>query len=116
MDDTGPLDFLFCSTTPIDFGVGFWVAILVLLLLLIASALISGSEVAFFSFTPEDKEGIRESTEPSIKTSLKLLNSPKDLLATILITNNFVNVAIVILSSYIFNQIYPENPLLEGVA
>jgi gliding motility-associated protein GldE len=115
MDDTDPLSFIFLSTSTADFGFSFWISILVLMLLLVASALISGSEVAFFSLTPEDKEGINEDNAPYSEMASKLLNNPKDLLATILITNNFVNVAIVILSSYIFDQIYPENPAFIGV-
>ncbi|PWH85746.1 gliding motility-associated protein GldE [Brumimicrobium oceani] len=115
MDDTDPLSFILLSTTSVDFGFSFWISLAILLLLLIASALVSGSEVAFFSLTPEDKEGIRESSDPSADISLRLLNNPQDLLATILIVNNFVNVAIVILSSYIFTQIYPVNPDIIGV-
>lgn len=115
MDDTDPFSLFYLSISTVDFGFSFWISILVLMLLLIASALVSGSEVAFFSLTPEDKEEIRDSTDPSAETSLQLLNNPKDLLAVILITNNFVNVAIVILSSYIFSQIYPVNPNIIGV-
>ncbi|RFC55375.1 gliding motility-associated protein GldE [Brumimicrobium aurantiacum] len=115
MDDIEPLSSFFLSIPSADFGISFWISIAVLLLLLIASALVSGSEVAFFSLSPEDKESVRESAAPSSDTTLNLLNNPKDLLATILITNNFVNVAIVILSSFIFNQIYPVNPDVTGV-
>jgi gliding motility-associated protein GldE len=114
MDDTDPLSSILLSIPP-DFGMSFWISILVLILLLVTSALVSGSEVAFFSLTPEDKEEIRDSADPAAETSLRLLNNPKGLLATILIANNFVNVAIVILSSYIFSQIYPVNPNFIGV-
>ncbi|WP_107039614.1 gliding motility-associated protein GldE [Brumimicrobium mesophilum] len=115
MDDTDPFSFILLSISSSDFGVNFWISILVLILLLAASALVSGSEVAFFSLSPEDKEGIRESNIPSSETSLRLLNNPRELLATILIVNNFVNVAIVIIASYIFAQIYPVNPDFVGV-
>ncbi|HLV40915.1 MAG TPA: gliding motility-associated protein GldE [Brumimicrobium sp.] len=114
MDDTDPLSFISFATST-EFGFDFWISIVVLILLLIASALVSGSEVAFFSLSPEDREDINDNNEPYADTAIKLLNNPKDLLATILIVNNFVNVAIVILSSYIFTQIYPENPLMVGV-
>src|SRR5690554_2261809 len=115
MDDTDPMSFVFFSISNVDFGINFWISILILLLLLVASALISGSEVAFFSLSPEDKEGINDQNELYAETASRLLNSPKDLLATILIANNFVNVAIVILASFIFDQIYPENPAFIGV-
>ena len=114
MDDTDPLSFILLSISP-DLGLSFWISIVILLLLLVSSALVSGSEVAFFSLTPEDKEVIKDSVDPSAETSLRLLNNPKDLLATILIANNFVNIAIVILSSYIFSQIYPVNLDFAGV-
>ena len=83
--------------------------------LLLCSALISGSEVAFFSLNPnkwQDKNMIKG--HEIIK---KLLNRPNHLLATILITNNFVNVAIIILSTYItagfFN--FSGLPILEFI-
>lgn len=115
MDDTDPLSFYLLSITTTDFGIGFWISVVVLLLLLVSSALISGSEVAFFSLSPEEREGIDYGNEPYAETASQLLRQPKDLLAIILIANNFVNVAIVILSSFIFDQIYPANPDLIGV-
>ncbi len=76
----------------------FIVSIAVLLILLLFSALISGAEVAFFSLTPTDLE--IESTSKAfrkIKTVSLLLEKPKKLLATILVANNFLNIAIVLL-------------------
>jgi gliding motility-associated protein GldE len=75
--------------------------------LLFFSALASGSESAFFSLGPNDKEKLKNDESKSSKTVLKLLENPKELLATLLITNNFVNVGIVILSSSLMNQLYP---------
>jgi gliding motility-associated protein GldE len=72
-----------------------------------ASALISGSEVAFFSLTPEDREELQKNGDDKSGVANTLLKNPKDLLAIILITNNFVNVGIVILASYLFSIIYP---------
>ncbi len=77
------------------------VALLVELALLASSALLSSSEIAFFSLGPAEKETLEnEKTENSTRI-LQLLEHPDKLLATILISNNFVNVAIVILSSFI---------------
>src|SRR5690554_4878475 len=115
MDDTDPLSFYLLSITTTDFGIGFWISVVVLVLLLVSSALISGSEAAFFSLSPEEREGVDVGNEPYTETASQLLRQPKDLLAIILIANNFVNVAIVILSSFIFDQIYPANPDLIGV-
>ena len=72
-----------------------------LLLLLLISALISGSEAAFFSLSPTDKEEVKNDDDKKASFVNKMLNRPKELLATILIVNNFINVGIVILSSSI---------------
>lgn len=76
-------------------------SLLVLLLLLVVSALISGSETAFFSLKPADLNVLKEEASEQNKKVLHLREIPKTLLATILIVNNLVNVSIVILSSYI---------------
>ncbi len=83
--------------------------------LLLCSALISGSEVAFFSLNPNKwNEKEMSKGQEVIKT---LLHRPNHLLATILITNNFVNVAIIILSTYITSSLFnfSEFPILEFI-
>lgn len=81
----------------------------VLLLLLICSALISGSEVAFFSLNASDLESLEENNAENERIN-NLLKQPEELLGTILIANNFVNVGIVILSSFLLNEYFsPEN-------
>ena len=80
----------------------------VLLLLLICSALISGSEVAFFSLNASDLESLEEKTAENERIN-KLLKQPQELLGTILIANNFVNVGIVILSSFLLNEYFSIN-------
>lgn len=65
------------------------------------SAMISGSEVAFFGLAPKDKRKLTLSKSALSKTILKLLDNPESLLATILVSNNFINVAIIIISAYI---------------
>jgi gliding motility-associated protein GldE len=70
------------------------------IILILISALISGSEVAYFSLTPNILTSINKNNKAE-KNILKLLEKPDLLLATILITNNFVNIAIVILATYI---------------
>ena len=71
----------------------------ILVLLLFLSGLVSGSEVAFFSLDPEDLEK-NKNKDGTDKLILKLLENPKKLLATILILNNMINIAIVTLSTY----------------
>ena len=88
--------------------------VILLVLLLITSGLISGSEVAFFSLTKEQLDSKSEKKSRQMHIIQKMLQNPKRLLATILITNNFINIAIVLLfASFgqdLFNQI--ENPLI----
>ncbi len=79
---------------------------LILLLLLLLSALISGSEVAFFSIEAGELEELKKSNQKTDNRIAALLARPKYLLATILILNNFVNVAIVTLSTYVTWQIF----------
>ncbi|MCK9270591.1 MAG: gliding motility-associated protein GldE [Bacteroidales bacterium] len=75
--------------------------VVVMLLLLMASALISGSEIAFFSLNPTQRKQLRADHNSTHDLVNELLERPKRLLATILITNNFVNVAIIVLSTYV---------------
>lgn len=75
------------------------ISIVILLVLLICSALISGAEVAFFSLTATDFKVKSIDNSPTRKLEIvqKLLSKPKKLLATILVANNFINIAIVLL-------------------
>ncbi|HNP17270.1 MAG TPA: gliding motility-associated protein GldE [Fulvivirga sp.] len=79
----------------------FLVSALFILLLLVVSALVSGSEVAFFSLSIKDIAHCKESDSPTDRKLVELIRRPKILLATILIMNNFVNVAIVTLATFI---------------
>lgn len=72
-----------------------------LFLLLLFSALISGAEVALFSLTRADIEDGLEQKSKRIQIISRLLERPKKLLATILVANNFINIAIVILFAYL---------------
>ncbi|WP_435253885.1 gliding motility-associated protein GldE [Tenacibaculum sp. A30] len=72
------------------------VNLLLLLLLLICSALVSGTEVAFFSISQTELDELSSNSKDE-NTVVKLLNDPKKLLGTILITNNFINILIVLL-------------------
>lgn len=84
-------------------------------ILLLCSALISGSEVAFFSLGPSEKDRLKNEESRNAGIARKLLDKPQELLATILISNNFVNVGIVILSSALLTELYPATPGNETV-
>lgn len=73
--------------------------LLVLIVLIIFSALVSGSEVALFSLNPTEKELINNGESKPLLRIKKLLTTPKKLLATILVANNFINIAIILLST-----------------
>ena len=77
---------------------------LFLLMLLVVSAFVSGSEVAFFSLSPNDLDELENSKKTKDDLVLSLLDKPRQLLGTILISNNFVNIAIVMLSAIIMDR------------
>jgi len=101
--DPDPLSFFFNFMA---FEGTFVLKICILLLLLLCSALISGAEVAFFglSLTDINEIGQKKTTKGNI--IVKLLNRPKKLLATILIANNAINIAVVLLFSVIGDTIF----------
>ena len=86
-----------------------------IIVLIIFSAFISGSEVAFFSLTLQDIEELKKHEKHN--EVLNLLNQPNMLLATILIANNFINVAIVILSAYLASmiEVFPSGSHLDFI-
>jgi len=88
------------------FTVNAIIGLVVLCLLLIASALISSSETAYFSLQPADIDDLESRTDVKSRLVLKLREKPKTLLATILIGNNFINVTITLLSTYIMAQLF----------
>ena len=75
--------------------------VVVLIILLFGSALMSGSEVAFFSLSPADIKKLKSLKNKKSRNVLKLYNMPEKLLSTILVANNSINIAIVILSAFI---------------
>ena len=81
------------------------ISILVLIGLLVTSALISGAEVAFFALKPKELDKINNEKSRRAKLIKNFLSRPKELLATILIANNFANVGVIILSTYISDSI-----------
>ena len=109
--DPGPVSFLI---TAYNVQGSILLQLILLTLLLIASGLVSGSEVALFSLT-KDRLGSEVDKKPrQIDIIKKMLHNPKRLLATILIANNFINIAIVLLFASLSENIFShiKNPLI----
>lgn len=85
-------------------GISAIICLVASLFLLLMSAFASGSEIAFFSLTPKDLSEL-DSDNVKDKKILMLREDSERTLATILITNNFINVTIIMLLNYFFSQI-----------
>ncbi|TNF30028.1 MAG: gliding motility-associated protein GldE [Bacteroidetes bacterium] len=102
------------AALPVDLILG----LAVLMALLACSAMISGAEVAFFSLSRAELDELESSPLRMRQQAIALLQRPKRLLATILIANNFVNVGIVILSTFLTAQYIGQenlNYMLAGM-
>ena len=86
-------------------SLGAIVAIVLAGLLLLFSGFASGSEIAFFSLSPTDLNELEESRDEHDQKILKLREDSERTLATILITNNLVNVTIIMLCNYFFAHV-----------
>ena len=96
---------LFDGVTVYPPSVGAIIAITLAILLLFASGFVSASEIAFFSLSPNDLSEIEEEEHSSDKRITALLKDSERLLATILISNNFVNVTIIMLCNFFFAEV-----------
>ena len=101
------LDYTIDVNTVVDF-----IAIFVLLF---CSALVSGAEVALFSLSQKDIDETLQNYPSKGKIISNLLEKPKKLLATLLIVNNFINIGVVILFSFIGNNLFStiKPPILK---
>ena len=90
-------------------------SVVLLIVLLFCSALISGAEVALFSLTKSNLDEGLEAKSVSMGIIAKLLERPKKLLATILVANNFINIAIVLLFAFIGETLFKNvtQPILR---
>ena len=79
---------------------------IIALVLIVCSAMASGSEVAFFSLTRSDIDELESSNSMASRRVLGLLENPDRLLATILVTNNMVNICLVIITTLLVNEIF----------
>ncbi len=112
MDTEPPNSGLILSLYPLALlalvGLNLLPGVLFLMLLLLSSALISGSEVAFFSLDQNDINDLEEQKTKASKRILKLLSRPSILLSTILVANNLINIGIILLSGFIIEEVFPD--------
>ena len=83
-------------------------------LLVVCSGLMSGSEIAFFSITNVERDELRESEDDLDQRVLKLLDKPRYLLSTILIGNNIVNIAVIVISYFIITSLFNFQDIVIG--
>ena len=94
--------------------IGVIIAIFITVLLLFISGFASGSEIAFFSLSPNDINNLNPSRSSTDSKIQQLRENSERTLATILITNNFVNVTIIMLCNYIFTSLFEfKQPWIE---
>lgn len=83
-----------------------WVANFIILVLIVCSAVMSASEIAYFSLSKAEVETLRESEDSSDNRIAKLLDKPRYLLSTILITNNLMNIGVVVTAYYVTSRMF----------
>ena len=112
--DPDSLPLLFSSLTLSPASVGDIITLIFAVIFLGFSAFISASEIAFFSLSPQDINGLEEERNPQDILIKSLLARSEYLLATILIANNLVNVAVVMLCTFFINNIidFSNTPIL----
>ncbi len=91
------------------------ILIFLLIILLLLSFFLAGAEVAFFSLSYKDINMLKGKQQPGFKRIVDLLEDPKTLLASLLIANSFVNIAIIIISNFVIDQIVPLDTQLWWV-
>jgi gliding motility-associated protein GldE len=105
-DSISEIAFLITGTLIKPLTLPIIIGFLAVIVLIVCSAFISGSEIAYFSLTPTQIKNLRSKKGKINELIISLLEAPKHLLATILIANNFINVAIVILSTFIISGLF----------
>lgn len=108
-----PSECILLQINLLPFSFGVILAIAVIIILLFCSAAISASEIAFFSLSAKDLKDIEVSKTRTGNAILELIREPKPLLATILIANTLVNIGIVIISTFVTNELFDfsNNPV-----
>ena len=110
--DSIPLTLL-SIVNPFTFSDG--LILIIIILLLCVSGFVSASETGFFSLSPQELNYLESANTENTRTALQLRESSDYLLATILITNNFVNVAITVLGAYLIDNLFNLTPVWKFV-
>ncbi|WP_373494948.1 gliding motility-associated protein GldE [Aquiflexum sp.] len=105
MDDPYPSLLLLAETSPVSASY-LLINAVIFILLLISSGLVSGSEVAFFSLNSDDLSSMDEKSDKRVTKAIHLVESPKNLLSTVLILNNLINIGIVTLTTFLSWNIF----------
>jgi putative hemolysin len=100
LDPEPSIDFTYTIDTTLVFG------FLGIFALLLCSALVSGAEIAFFSLSQKDIDETLHENASKGKIIASLLEKPKKLLATLLVANNFINIGVVILFSFVGTELF----------
>lgn len=86
------------------FGPQSFIELSIIGILLICSAIIAAAEVSFFSLAPTDFEQLKQDSSSASQSLIQLLDKPKSLIATIVMSHNLVNIGVVIISEMLFAQ------------
>lgn len=100
--DPEPPSLAFFQTSDADLIFG----LIGIFVLLFFAAIVSGAEVAFFSLSQKDLDDASEENPRKIQIITKLLEKPKKLLATLLVANNFINISVVVLFSFLGRKLF----------
>lgn len=109
--DSIPLAKLFLNTLFLDAAASssqITILIIIITILLLLTAITAGAETAYFSLKAKDVHELQNSESKTSKQAIKLLDQPQKLLATILVTNNFMNIAIVITTNMLVHLIFHD--------
>jgi len=84
------------------------ILLIIILVLLLFTAITAGAETAYFSLKAKDINYLKTKEQPAARQAVRLLDQPKMLLATILVANNFINIAIIISTNLLVKQLLPD--------
>ncbi len=107
--ETNTLTLLLQAGTGVFSASNITILVIIILVLLLLTAITAGAETAYFSLNSRDVDYLKTKEQPSARQAIRLLDQPKMLLATILVANNFINIAIVITTNMLVSQVLPPD-------